>query len=292
VRPTEPLPVVHYDELGDTTEDDGPAELPRLYTDIAGGSAPMPQAAPVVPSPAAPSTPVTGTQPEETTRRVLYSDLARAAAASVPRVDAPPGAPSTAPVLSKKGAGPSGGFAAVSAYGNVKESSNALPTWEEEDTGVVAPTLEAELLLKQGFAARALETYRLIAAERPDDVALHRRVAEIEALIAAERSPMAGDVTVRRDVSDLQRVARPTGARMSVPDEVRAAVAAFGNAAVPGTLDAPGLPQGQFDDDGPTSVVVARRSPVAPVASPAAAGTRGAPSIDLSVSITRIVVVR
>lgn len=277
IRPTVPLAVVDYDD-GDSTEEDGPEELARLYTDITGARAADPSDA---------ATDELPTRPADVTRRVSPSDL--------PRV--PTGAPSTAPVLSKKSAGPSGGFSATTGYAAAKGGASSAPSWDDDETNTLAPALEAELLLKQGFAIRALELYRILAEGKPVGDPHCRRVAEIEALILAERLPMPDDVTVQRDVSDLQRTARPTASRLSVPENVRAAAAAVSTAALPGTLYAHDLPQGQFDDDAPTSIAVGRGRAVAPAQS-APAQSAAAPlgerltTVTDSVSVTRIVVVR
>lgn len=277
IRPTVPLAVVDYDD-GESTEEDGPEELARLYTDITGARAADPRDA---------ATDELPTRPADVTRRVSPSDLARV----------PTGAPSTAPVLSKKSAGPSGGFAATTGYAAAKGGASSAPSWDDDETNTLEPAVEAELLLKQGFAIRALELYRILAEGKPVGDPLGRRVAEIEALILAERLPMPDDVTVQRDVSDLQRTARPTASRLSVPENVRAAAAAVSTAALPGTLYAHDLPQGQFDDDAPTSIAVGRGRALAPAPSApapsAAAPLAGRPTtVTDSVSVTRIVVVR
>ncbi len=282
IRPTVPLAIVAYDD-GESTEEDGPEELARLYTEIAGVRAADPNAAP---------SEERVTNPADVTRRVSPSDIARVVTAV--RAELPPGVPSTAPVLSKKSAGPSGGFGATAGYASAKGASSATPSWDDDETNTVTPAVEAELLLKQGFAIRALELYRMLADGNPADDALRRRVAEIEALIMAERLPMPDDVTVQRDISDLQRIARPTAARLSVPENVRAAAASVAVSAggVPGTLDASDLPQGQFDDDAPTSIAVGRARALAPAPS-AAAPLEAAPTgVTASVSVTRIVVLR
>lgn len=232
VRPTEPLPVVVYDADDEPTEEDGPAELPRLYTDVAREDSGGLTAALAPP------------RPQEVTRRVSPDDLARDVAATRTRDDSPPDGPSTAPVLSKKGPGRVGGFGVAAGYGPAK-SVAASADWDDDATGVVDPAVEAELLLKQGFAARALSTYRLLAKEHPTDASFARRVAEIEALVLGEQLPSSGDVTVQRDVSGLQRSGHPTEVQRDVRAEVPVA-------AVPGTT----------------------------------------PSVELAVSVTRIVVVR
>jgi hypothetical protein len=281
VRPTEPLPVVTDDLFGEPTEEDGPEELPRLYTDISQVES-------------GEITAELPTRPEETTRRVSAADLARSAAASMARPDVQADAPMTAPMLSKKGAGLSGGFGVATGYGPAKSEPSSAD-WDDDATGVVEPAVEAELLLQQGFHARALATYRMLLERNPSDAKLARRVAEIEALVVGEPLPSSADVTVQRDVSHLWRASLPTGARLHVPEDVRVAAAAVGAAALPGTLAAPDIPQGQFDDDAPTGIAVGGVSrPVAPAAAPAAPAAPAtlSPSGTAAVSVTRIVVVR
>ena len=193
--------------------------------------------------------------PEEPTRRVADADLAalRAAARSPERGVAAPrervdaGAPPVA--LSKKGAAAAAPVAA--GYG----PSRPAAAWESDDwdddaaTGVIAPDVEAELLLKQGFAERALAGFRMLAAHEPGNERLARRVAEIEALIALERAPMPGEQTVRRDISALQHAARPT-ARLHVPEDVRAAAE---------RVSPPRAPHGQLPGVPTTGVVRVQR---------------------------------
>jgi hypothetical protein len=126
------------------------------------------------------------------------------------------------PGFAKKAGGASG-FAA-SGYAPTRTGAPDSSGWgDDETTGVVEPALEAELLLKQGFAQRALEAYRFLALKAPGDARVAQRIAEIESMIALERTPMPGEQTVRRDVSHLQHVARPT-APLSVPEDVRLSV--------------------------------------------------------------------
>ena len=280
IRPTVPLTIADYD-AGESTEEDGPEELARLYTDVAGARAADPS---FVPSDER------VTSPAAVTRRASSSDISRGATAS--RVELPPGAPSTAPVLSKKGAGPSSGFAATTGYSSAKDASSEIPSWDDDETNTVTPAVEAELLLKQGFAIRALELYRMLAEGNPADDTFRRRIGEIEALIMAERLPMPDEVTVQRDVSDLRRLARPTALRLSVPENVRAAAAAVSAGALPGTLDASDLPRGEFDDDVQTSIAVGSRRGVAPVLGGAEPLEDTPTGVMASVSVTRIVVLR
>ena len=230
------------------------------------------------------------TNPADVTRRVSPSDIARVVTAV--RAELPPGVPSTAPVLSKKSAGPSGGFGATAGYASAKGASSATPSWDDDETNTVTPAVEAELLLKQGFAIRALELYRMLAEGNPADDTFRRRIGEIEALIMAERLPMPDEVTVQRDVSDLRRLARPTALRLSVPENVRAAAAAVSAGALPGTLDASDLPRGEFDDDVQTSIAVGSRRGVAPVLGGAEPLEDTPTGVMASVSVTRIVVLR
>jgi len=257
VRPTEPLQIVD-----DAALDAPPQEFARLYTDIGGEDDDS----------AAGATHVTGV-PEEVKRALASREPQRASPASAE--------PATSPVLSKKSAGPSGGFGIATGYAAAKATSLAGRSWADDDaTGVVEPAVEAELLLRQGFADRALAMYTTLAQHNPRSEKFRRRRDEIAALIAAERSPLPGDLTVRRDLSELQRSARPTGMRAAVQIDALAAESTDVSGAPPGTLDAPGIPQGQFDDDAPTSLAVSRNRPPA-------AKTAGD-----AVRVSRIVVVR
>jgi len=257
VRPTERLKTVD-----DAALDGSPEEFAQLYTDIgsedddsAGGA-----------------THVTGL-PEEVQRALASAEPQRAVATSAE--------PTTSPVLSKKSAGPSGGFGIATGYAAAKATPPAGRSWADDDaTGVVEPAVEAELLLRQGFADRALTTYTMLAQHNPSNEKFRRRRDEIAALVAAGRSPLPGDLTVRRDISELQRSARPTGMLAAVQVDPLTGQTTEVSAAPPGTLDAPGIPQGQFDDDAPTSLAIARNRPPA-------AKTAGD-----AVRVSRIIVVR
>jgi hypothetical protein len=162
------------------------------------------------------------------TRRLPQVDQSTAPSGprGTPRDGARPASEPTAPGFAKKTSGASG-FAA-GGYAPARTGAPDSSGWEDDETtGVVEPAVEAELLLQQGFAQRALETYRFLALKAPGDARVARRIVEIESMITLERTPMPGEQTVRRDVSHLQHVARPT-ARLNVPEDVRVSVQIVG----------------------------------------------------------------
>jgi tetratricopeptide (TPR) repeat protein len=80
----------------------------------------------------------------------------------------------------------------------------------EESTDVFLPAQEAELLLKLGKAEQALQVYRVLAIQHPNQQAYRKRIAEIEALIAQRMTSAAAEATRKHDLSELQRRAVPT----------------------------------------------------------------------------------
>jgi hypothetical protein len=73
----------------------------------------------------------------------------------------------------------------------------------EDSTAHMEPTREAELMLKLGRVDEALYIYRILATRHPKKQAYQKRIAEIEALVAERVSPVAAEVTVRRNIAAL-----------------------------------------------------------------------------------------
>ncbi|MBZ0120004.1 MAG: hypothetical protein K8H88_23650, partial [Sandaracinaceae bacterium] len=82
---------------------------------------------------------------------------------------------------------------------------------DNDTTGNLEASQEAELLLKLGKAEAALDVYRILAIRHPKQQIYRRRIAEIEALIA-QRLVSSGieEITVRKDLSALSEKAIPT----------------------------------------------------------------------------------
>lgn len=119
--------------------------------------------------------------------------------------------------------------------------------WETEDsTAVLRPDMEAELLLKQGFAQQALASFERLAQSFPDNPRFAVRVEQIKQMIEKNLAPIPAEVTVRRDISDLRQQARPTGMKMEIPQELLARGAAGGF-------------KTEWDDEEPTMVEARRR---------------------------------
>jgi hypothetical protein len=225
-RPTEPLPIPNVDAI----------EASAMQTPTLAPPRPQRAAAPAAwaAAPELDDFAETTRYPEiedEPTRRL--PDAERTAAVAASRGPGHAGvrgaAEPASPGFVKKAASASG-FAAGN-YASARHAGPDVEAWQDDETtGVVEPALEAELLLKQGFAQRALEAFRFLAVKEPGDVHVARRIAEIESMIALERAPMPGEQTVRRDVDHLRAAARPTG-RLSVPDDVRASVQELGRSA-------------------------------------------------------------
>ncbi|AKF06786.1 hypothetical protein [Sandaracinus amylolyticus] len=94
--------------------------------------------------------------------------------------------------------------------------------WDDEvATGVLLPEQEAELVLRSGHLERALEMYRTLLALNPARVALAAKVRDLELMIARGDAPLAGEATVRRDVSDIAdaREARRSYVAVDPPTE-------------------------------------------------------------------------
>jgi hypothetical protein len=91
--------------------------------------------------------------------------------------------------------------------------------WDSDSTASLPASDEAELLLKLGKAQQALDMYRILAIRHPKQQAYRKRIAEIEALIAQRVTPMAAEVTVRTDLSELSLVAIPTNPRAELERE-------------------------------------------------------------------------
>ncbi|RLB51417.1 MAG: hypothetical protein DRJ42_16875 [Deltaproteobacteria bacterium] len=92
--------------------------------------------------------------------------------------------PITASNLLKKSAALS-----PNAWVDSSESSGGEPSWDEVSTEIGDPAQMAELLLKQGYAERALKIYRSLIAVQPKRSAYMRRMKEIEELIATGTVP-------------------------------------------------------------------------------------------------------
>jgi tetratricopeptide (TPR) repeat protein len=87
--------------------------------------------------------------------------------------------------------------------------SNADSLADEEDAAPVAFVTEtmAELYLQQGFRNEALDVYRRLSAQAPDDSRLREKIAELEKPPAAATSSREASETSGARVSPLQRSA-------------------------------------------------------------------------------------
>lgn len=74
----------------------------------------------------------------------------------------------------------------------------------DDSTANMRPADEAELLLKVGRVDQALYVYRILATRHPEKPRYQKRIAEIEALVAQRVSPVAAEVTVRRNLRDFE----------------------------------------------------------------------------------------
>jgi tetratricopeptide (TPR) repeat protein len=125
----------------------------------------------------------------------------------------PPRAGATVDTLKKNAPRASAkGWAAGGRYASFAE------TEAEESTAQLQAADEAELLLKLGKSEQALDMYRILAIRHPSQVAFRKRIVEIQALIAQRLTPIAGEATVQRDMSDLTARAVPTNAFVQLPE--------------------------------------------------------------------------
>lgn len=138
-------------------------------------------------------------------------------------IDAGDAAAPAAPAgwLDKRKARPTGeGWAPAAKPTPVPPARNE---WDEEvATSVLRPEQEAELLLRDGQAERALAVYRLVLVRYPDRAEIAARIAEIEAMLEQGRAPIAGEVTVQRDVRAMlasREAERSQAVRLDPPSE-------------------------------------------------------------------------
>jgi hypothetical protein len=119
--------------------------------------------------------------------------------------------PTSPELLKKRTRRPTGdaGYATTAAAGG----------WDDDpSTKVTGPEIEAELLLKQGYAERALKAFKRLAKDHPEERRYADRVREIGDLIGSGQVPIAAELTVRRHVSQaMPAAALRTGMRSSAP---------------------------------------------------------------------------
>ncbi len=104
------------------------------------------------------------------------------------------------PELLAKKAAPSGDYAPSAKKVN---SFDIEPRTEE-----LRQDVEAELLLKQGYAQRALELYQRLADRHPNVRSYAIRAAEIDDLIRRDRVPVPAEITVRRHIPEVSVAGR------------------------------------------------------------------------------------
>jgi tetratricopeptide (TPR) repeat protein len=154
---------------------------------------------------------------------------------------APPGAevPSTTEAVRTvppSGAGAPAGLGPVAVEGSRSpgEDDDPPPVAAEAATAFRTETM-AELLLAQGFVAQALEVYETLAAERPGDAALARRLATLRQAPGRARehaapanatapepvAPAAGGTTARQALAQLlhERPTARSGRGVRVSDD-------------------------------------------------------------------------
>jgi len=156
-KPERPLTV--GDSSEDYTVDEGPEEFefPRPIPTTASGAAKRPRAKADETAPlGGAGTSVTGK------RRITASNLLKKSASLSP-----------------------------SGWVDSSESSVGEPSWDEISTEVGDPAEMAELLLKQGYAERALKVYRSLVGIQPPRPDYVRRMKEIEELIATGNVPQS-----------------------------------------------------------------------------------------------------
>lgn len=103
-------------------------------------------------------------------------------------------------------------------YGEGWSSGSAAHEDEEHSTANLHVAQEAELLLRLGRAREALDVYRILALRHPMQQIYGKRIREIEALIARRMTPVDGEVTIRKDVSELELEAVPTNAGFALSE--------------------------------------------------------------------------
>jgi tetratricopeptide (TPR) repeat protein len=119
------------------------------------------------------------------------------------RPPAQSGAHAPGPPLTRE-AGAAGDVAAQDPRSGARVASEAGETTGGEGPPFSSSTL-AELYLRQGFAARAVEVYRQVVAEHPGDERARTRLTELASLQATEAAGGARDTPEGRRRRSLQR---------------------------------------------------------------------------------------
>jgi hypothetical protein len=142
-----------------------------------------------------------GQDPSDERARTMLTDVVALRQALGEETEPVPPRPEAQVGWLKKNAPRSTGAERWAAGSAVKHASWADAS--EDSTARMQPTEEAELLLKLGRVEQALYVYRILAIRHPNKQVYQKRIAEIEALIAQRVSPVASEVTVRRNIAGL-----------------------------------------------------------------------------------------